>query len=101
MTNQIALKQFVEGRMIGLRSSAVPIRHLVEDALAGGGDVTIDFTGVEVTQSFVDELVGQIVLKQGHSVIRNLVFKGCSESTRSILRFVVGDRAEQAALAAH
>ena len=40
------------------RVGAIPIRSQLEVALSGGEDVTLDFDGVEATQSFVDELVG-------------------------------------------
>ena len=60
MTTQIALQQHALGRMIGMRSTAVPIRKSIELALEKEQDVVIDFTGVEVTQSFIDELIGAL-----------------------------------------
>lgn len=101
MLTHIALQQFAQGRMIGMRSSAVPIRKLIEEALLEGQEVTIDFDGVAVTQSFVDELVGAIILRHGPQVAGRLVFKGCSEDTRGIIRFVVSDRIEQASTCLH
>lgn len=101
MVTQIALQQFAQGHMIGMRSSAIPIRHMIEEALSDGQEVSINFAGVEVTQSFVDELVGAIVLRHGPDVTSRLIFKGCSPSARSILRFVLTDRAEQFSLAVH
>lgn len=101
MTTQIALQQHALGRMIGMRSSAVPIRKTIELALEDGDDVVVNFTGVEVTQSFVDELLGALILREGPEIMKRLVLKGCSEDTRGIVRFVAADRAEQFMLATH
>lgn len=101
MTMQIALQQHALGRMIGMRSSAVPIRKSIEKALDGGQDVVVNFTGVEVTQSFVDELLGALILRDGPEIMQRLILKGCSDQTRGIVRFVAADRAEQFLLATH
>lgn len=92
---QIALQQHALGSMIGMRSSAVPIRQQIERALNSGQEVVINFTGVAVTQSFVDELLGALVLRNGPGIMQSLVLKGCSDETRGIIRFVISDRAEQ------
>lgn len=101
MTMQIALQQHALGRMIGMRSSAVPIRKSIEQALDNGQDVVVNFTGVEVTQSFVDELLGALILREGPEIMQRLILKGCSDQTRGIVRFVAADRAEQFMLAPH
>lgn len=100
-TQQIALQQHALGSMIGMRSSALPIRLQIEQTLAAGQDVVINFTGVAVTQSFVDELLGALVLRNGPSIMQRIVLKGCSEETRGIIRFVASDRTEQFMLARH
>ncbi len=100
-TQQIALQQHALGSMIGMRSSALPIRLQIESALGAGQEVVIDFTGIAVTQSFVDELLGALVLRSGPSVMQRIVLKGCSEETRGIIRFVASDRAEQFLQARH
>ena len=101
MTMQIALQQHALGRMIGMRSSAVPIRKTIERALEEEREVIIDFAGVEVTQSFIDELLGALILRDGPEIMQRLVLKGCSEQTRGIVKFVAADRAEQFMLACH
>jgi hypothetical protein len=101
MTQQIALQQYSQGRMIGMRSTAIPIRKMIERALDSGDDVSINFAGIEVTQSFVDELLGAVILRQGPEVMNRLILKGCSEDTRGIVRFVAADRTEQFLLATH
>ena len=81
----IELLKFAKGRMIGMRSSAEPIKAIIADALDRGDQVILNFTGVEVTQAFVDELIGFAVRQNGANVVDRLVFKRCSETTKSIL----------------
>lgn len=100
-TQQIALQPHALSSMIGMRSSALPIRLEIEQALGAGKEVVVNFTGVAVTQSFVDELLGALVLRDGPSVMQRIVLKGCSEEARGIIRFVVSDRAEQFMQARH
>lgn len=100
-TQQIALQQHALGSMMGMRSSALPIRLQIEQALAAGQEVVINFSGVAVTQSFVDELLGALILRDGPSVLQKIILKGCSEETRGIIRFVASDRAEQFLQARH
>lgn len=95
MTKQIALAQYAHGQMIGMRSSAIPLRQMIEDTLLVGAEVAIDFSGVEVTQSFVDELIGALILRKGPQVMSKMILKGCSRTTQGIVRFVVTDRAKQ------
>jgi hypothetical protein len=84
-----------KGRMADMRSAAIPIRNQAEAALAEGGDVVLDFAGIAVTQSFVDELVGSLILRDGPEVLQRIVFKNCSDDTRAIIEFVATDRCDQ------
>ncbi len=95
MRTQIPLIQHAHGRLIGARETAVPLRLQVEETLAAGGDVVFDFAGVEVTQSFVDALIGGFILKRGPDVLGQMVFKACSDDVRAIIEFVAADRADQ------
>lgn len=96
MSSNLLLKDVVSGaRLIGPRVLAVPLREQLERALESGSEVVIDFGGVEVTQSFVDELIGVVVLKHGPDLLSRVSFKSCSEDAKAILRFVVSDRADQ------
>jgi STAS-like domain of unknown function (DUF4325) len=95
MTTQISFRPFVKGQMFGARVSASPVRRRVEEALDHGGDVVIDFDGVKATQSFVDELIGVLILRKGPDVLKHLQFKSCSDDMRAIVKFVVSDRVEQ------
>ena len=77
------------------RVGAIPIRSRLEVALNGGEDVTLDFDGVEATQSFVDELVGVLIVQKGPSVLQHIKFRRCSETMKAIVQFVVSDRTDQ------
>ncbi|OFZ97331.1 MAG: hypothetical protein A3H35_13205 [Betaproteobacteria bacterium RIFCSPLOWO2_02_FULL_62_17] len=92
---QIPLIDYAHGRLIGARETAVPLRFQVEESLASGADVVFDFYGVEVTQGFVDALIGTLILKRGPNVLEQIVFKSCSEDARAIIEFVAADRADQ------
>lgn len=100
-TQQIALQPHALGFMIGMRSSAIPIRLQIQQALDARQEVVINFTGVAVTQSFIDELLGALILRNGPSIMQRIILKGCSEETRGIIRFVVSDRAQQFMQARH
>jgi hypothetical protein len=91
----VPLQHAAEGRFFGMRHAAVPERERIEGFLAQGAEVVIDFAGAAVTQSFVDELIGRLILEQGPDVLQRIVFKNCSEDTRAIIRFVTADRADQ------
>ena len=97
----IALKRAATTSMMGMRQSALPLRNSVEAALHRGDEVTIDFTGVEATQSFVDELVGVLVGKLGPSILDRIAFKGCSQAVKGVISFVVADRARDYQPATH
>jgi hypothetical protein len=89
----IALKPVASTSMMGMRRSALPLRQSIERALMGGQEITLDFTGVEATQSFIDELIGVLIGKLGPSVLAQVTFKGCSPTLKGVINFVVADRA--------
>ena len=95
MSLYIALQTVAKSKVMGIRALAVPIRNSAEEALHEGQDVVFDFSGVGATQSFVDELVGAVILREGPSILSKMVFKGCSEDIRTILKYVTTDRANQ------
>ena len=95
MTHQVSLHSYAKGRTLGIRALAAPVREEIEQTLLRQQEVVVDFSGVEVTQSYVDEIVGALILRNGPEVLGRLVFKGCSEEARKILRFVATDRSAQ------
>ena len=96
MNRQIHLIQHAHGHMVGSRMAAAPVRDELEITLAqAGAEVVLDFSGISATQSFVDELVGVLVLRHGPDILSRIVFKGCSDDVRAIIEFVVADRCDQ------
>lgn len=85
----------LKGKALGSRPQAVPLRSEIEAALGAGEKVVLDFNGVEATQSFVDELFGVLVLRDGPAVLSSVTFKRCSPNLKSIVNFVASDRARQ------
>ena len=84
-----------KGRLAGSRSAAAPVRAQVEEALNQGYEVVLDFAGIEVTQSFVDELLAPVILRDGPEILQRVIFKHCSDDTRAIIEFVAADRCDQ------
>lgn len=96
MNTQISLAKGSEAiRMLGMRSSATPFRKEIERCLDSGNTVSIDFEGKDATQSFVDELVGALVLRRGRAVLSKVSFKNCSDDLKLIIKFVINDRVNQ------
>ncbi|MGZ8256611.1 MAG: STAS-like domain-containing protein [Gallionella sp.] len=92
MRISVLLKPYANGHLVGSRLSAAPIREKIEIAFAQGAEVVLDFSCVEATQSFIDGLIGVLILQRGPDVLGRLVFKSCSEDVRAILQFVAADR---------
>lgn len=82
-------------KTLSRRESAQPMRAGIDSHLAEGDVVELDCEGADATQSFMDELVGILVLERGPSVLEQLRFKGCSRDMKAIINFVVSDRAMQ------
>lgn len=77
------------------RDNAQDLRKSIDSHVAVGDVVELNCRGVDATQSFMDELVGILVLERGASVLRQLRFRGCSADMKAIINFVVSDRAAQ------
>lgn len=96
MNTQITLATGSETiRTLGMRKTAIPFRQKIEQEISFGNKVSIDFSNKDATQSFVDELVGALVLKHGRDILSQLSFKNCSDDLKSIIRFVINDRVTQ------
>lgn len=78
--------------VLGTRYSAVGLRYGVEQRLESCRTVEVDFNGIFVTQSFVDELFGPLILRMGPAVLQRLAFSGCNEETKAILSLVFASR---------
>jgi len=82
-------------RFLGTRIRASALREDLEPLLAKHAEVTLDFGGVEATQSFIDELIGVLVIEHGPEIVEQLVFHSCSDDVKAIINFVLSDRIEQ------
>ena len=79
--------------ILGTRDEAIPLRQQVERALdLSELAVCVDFCGTTVTQSFIDELVGVLILRRGPAVLQRLGFRQCSEEVQAVIRFVAASR---------
>ncbi len=95
MQAAFSIFEHTQTQFLGSRFRARELREEVEQLLAQVDEVVLDFTGMKsATQSFIDELVGVLVLQHGPDVIQRLVFKGCAEDIKEILSFVVSGRSE-------
>lgn len=96
MRTSLFLKEkSTDQRFFGTRFSARPLREELERLLAGDNEVLLDFAGVEATQSFIDELIGHLVLHRGPDLLPLLIFKSCSDELKTIIQFVISDRLDQ------
>lgn len=80
---------------LGRRARAVAHRQQLEAMLDQGYVLDLDFEGVEATQSYIDELIGLLVLHRGPQVMQRIRFHKCSADLKAIIKFVVADRAAQ------
>lgn len=95
MRSEFPLANLARGRFIGTRATASMLREQVEVVLAQGCEVAFDFGGVEATQSFVDELIGSLILRNGPDILSRIIFKSCSDDVRAVIEFVATDRCDQ------
>ena len=95
MQTAFSIVGHTKAQFLGSRFRARELREELEGLLFPANELVLDFTGmVSVTQSFVDELVGVLILKHGPDIVRRLVFKGCSENIKEIISFVVSTRSD-------
>lgn len=91
----VMLNTQAKGRLASVRYNAIPVREQAEMALLQDREVVFDFIGIAVTQSFVDELIGALILKHGPAILERIIFKNCADDTRAIIEFVATDRCDQ------
>ncbi len=95
MRSQVLLSQYTGGHLAGARAIAKPLREKVEESLDLGMEVALNFSGISATQSFIDELIGGLILRRSPDILDRLIFKSCSEDVRAIIEFVTADRCDQ------
>jgi hypothetical protein len=93
MSRDIELR--LEGRaFLGTRYLGRELRMRLERLLDTPGDVRIRFGQIGVTQSFLDEFIGVLVVRYGQTLVDRLVFVGCSRDAEALLELVIGARLE-------
>jgi len=87
----IRLKELA-GDFLGTRVEGRALRLELDRCLKTAGQVRLDFTGVSITQSCADELVGVAIAQAGQPLLDRLVFANCSLTVRAILELVISSR---------
>lgn len=95
MQAAFSILEHTQAQFLGSRFRARELREELGNLLTHADEVVLDFTGMKsTTQSFIDELVGVLVLQHGPDIVQRLVFKGCADDIKEILNFVVSSRAD-------
>lgn len=76
----------------GTRFLGRGLRERLEVLLSSDGEIRVDFAHAGVTQSFLDEFLGVLVVSVGQPLVDRLIFAGCTRETRALLEFVIGAR---------
>lgn len=92
MKATLHISQQSSSEFLGTRFVAKPLREQLENLLAKVDEVNLDFSGLQVTQSFIDEMLGVLVLKHGPVLVKHLVFTHCSDDVKAIINFVINSR---------
>jgi len=78
------------------RYVASPVRRELEDFLKNHDKVIVDFNNVpNATQSWVDELLGKLFLREGRLLLARVQFKNCSANIQELIKFVASDRVRE------
>jgi hypothetical protein len=92
MNAHLQCSNYPPHHFFGTRFIGQQMRGELEALLDRHENVEVDFTGLNATQSFIDEMIGVLVLRYGASILQRLSFKGCNEDIQTILHFVVSSR---------
>lgn len=78
------------GVFLGSRFTGREVRERLAAELSADQSVMIDFAAVQsVGDSFLDEMLGMLIVRQGPSVLRQLVFANCARPIEEAIRFSV------------
>lgn len=95
MRAAFSVAEHTKAHFLGSRFRARKLRDELEALLSKADEIVLDFTGMmSATQSFIDELLGVLILKHGPDITQRLVFKGCADDIKEIISFVVSTRTE-------
>lgn len=79
-------------QFFGSRFEARKFRRSIDSTLIYADRVVVDFKGANVTTSFVDELLGALVLKYGERFPDRVGFRNCSAEARAMIEYVFAAR---------
>lgn len=89
------ITMFDLGAHLGSRDTAISLRDLIGGALSRREAIRLDFQSVQTaTQSFLDELIGTNIRREGAAAIDLLEFVNCSAGIGAVLRFVFAHSAK-------
>jgi hypothetical protein len=75
--------------MLGTRDVAAPLRTQVQEAIdAHHVPVCVDFQGLLVSQSFMDEFLGMLILRNGPAILKMIVFENCHADVKAAIDLV-------------
>jgi hypothetical protein len=82
--------------ILGTRAAAAQLRQGVENALAECGNcVCVDFHGVLVSQSFMDEFLGVLITRHGPAILERIALKNCHPDVKAAAQFVTSVRSRE------
>ena len=86
-----------EGEFYADARHALELRRQVEaKILEGELRIELDFSGVRnTTQSWMNAFIGNLVLVYGKELANRVIFRGCNDTLKALIRFVYGDAMER------
>lgn len=90
----LELAKFASWMTLWDRQKAINIRNTLNWELSiPGHKIVVDFGwDIVITQSFLDELFGVLVMDEGKEILDRFSFQNISEKNKSVLKFVIGFR---------
>ena len=92
MNTYFSLFESTDTRFLGSRHSALSLRDKLSNLLIDDHKISVDFKNISVTQSFIDEFIGVLILKTGPNLLSRISFKSCSPDVKEILKLVIDRR---------
>jgi hypothetical protein len=81
--------------MLGTRDVAAPLRSQVQDAIdANQTPVCVDFQGRLASQSFMDEFLGMLILRNGPAILERIIFQNCHDDVKATINLVATIRSK-------
>ena len=87
------------GKNLGLRKLGEKYRIKIEEAIASGDSIVLNFEGVEsVSSSFADELIAKLFVKLGREEFKkNIKLLNTNNFVQTVIKATIRDRVSEAA----